>query len=42
MWAAAVCDSGALGAGFGDDVLDGLGNMPGVAAKFAPLIPLFL
>lgn len=31
-----------IGAGFGDDVLDGLGKAAGVAAKFAPLIPLFL
>jgi hypothetical protein len=33
---------GSLGAGFGDDVLHGLGQVAGVAAKFAPLIPLFL
>ena len=33
---------GSLGAGFGDDVLSGLGQVAGVAAKFAPLIPLFL
>jgi len=37
-----VIGGGALGAGFGDDVLDGLGKVAGVAAKFAPLIPLFL
>ena len=33
---------GSLGGGFGDDVLDGLGKAAGVAAKFAPLIPIFL
>ena len=33
---------GSLGAGFGDDLLDGLGKAASVAAKFAPLIPLFL
>ena len=33
---------GSLGAGFGDDVLSGLSQVAGVAAKFAPLIPLFL
>ena len=33
---------GSLGAGFGDDLLHGMGQAAGVAAKFAPLIPLFL
>ena len=33
---------GSLGAGFGDDVLDGLGKVAGVASKLAPLLPLVL